>query len=720
MSSTAQPAQGLLSTVVDRYLQVCLYLMLLTGFAALAATGQLDLPSVVLVATAFILRGYSLLRSSNTTLSDATVRWLALFYGAFYFFDLFFLSGHFLNATVHLVLFGMVLRLFSARRTRDHVFLALLAFAMVLAASVLTVAGTFLLAFAIFLLTATVTFILMEMSRGRTTAGIAVCVEDLAVAQRQLPWALAGTGATLVVVILAAAAAIFFVLPRASSGYLNSLQIGNDISTGFSNSVELGRIGEIQRSSAIVMHVKVEGDTAGNREMRLRGITLGSFDGRIWSNRLAQIVLPKSPDGNYVLARPAFGSGSAVFRYHVFAEPMGTNVFFLAERPLTFAGNYQLVAADSSAAVFALDRDHQVTAYDGTSLGAHPDPAQRSGLPATLPAPLAALYLELPALDPRIPQLARDVTAATTTGDERAAALEAYLSRTYAYTLELPAKEPKDPLANFLFERKQGHCEYFASSMAVMLRTLGIPSRLVNGFRGGEFNDVSGEYIVRAREAHSWVEAYISGRGWVSYDPTPATGLPAPRTGWSRLLFYADALSSFWREWIINYDAIHQRTLGEETLRNTRTMAQTWRQRIRAPYLHLLEFTRRTRDVAVQSPRRWMLGTFAAILLLLAAINLVRFRAWMERRRLSAHPEDAPREGASLWYVRLTHLLSRAGWKRAPTQTPKEFANSIQDAPLRAHVTRFTEHYEKARFGDSTQDAEQLPRLFEEIAESKR
>jgi transglutaminase-like putative cysteine protease len=367
-----------------------------------------------------------------------------------------------------------------------------------------------------------------------------------------------------------------------------------------------------------------------------------------------------------------------------------------------------------------LDRDHQVTAYDGTSLGAHRSPAQRLGTPATLPAPLATLYLDLPALDPRIPQLARDVTVAGTTDDQRAAALEAYLSRTYAYTLELPPKEPKDPLANFLFERKQGHCEYFASSMAVMLRTLGIPSRLVNGFRGGEFNDVSGEYIVRAREAHSWVEAYISGRGWVSYDPTPATGLPAPRTGWSRLLFYADALSSFWREWIINYDAIHQRTLGEETLRNTRTMAQTWRERIRTPYLHLLELARRTRDVAVQSPRRWILGTFAAILLLLATINLVRLRSWMERRRLSAHPEDAPREGASLWYLRLTHLLSRAGWNRRPTQTPKEFAASIKDAPLRAHVTRFTEHYEKARFGDSTQDAEQLPRLFQEISESKR
>ena len=90
---------------------------------------------------------------------------------------------------------------------------------------------------------------------------------------------------------------------------------------------------------------------------------------------------------------------------------------------------------------------------------------------------------------------------------DRAAALERYLRTHYGYTLQLPQSEAADPLANFLFERKRGHCEYFASSMAVMLRTLGIPSRVVNGFHGAEFNDVTGNYVVRAKDAHAWVEA---------------------------------------------------------------------------------------------------------------------------------------------------------------------------------------------------------------------
>src|SRR3954453_21989369 len=93
--------------------------------------------------------------------------------------------------------------------------------------------------------------------------------------------------------------------------------------------------------------------------------------------------------------------------------------------------------------------------------------------------------------------------------------------------------------------------------MAIMLRTLGIPSRIVNGFRGGEFNDLTDSYIVRARDAHSWVEAYFPGYGWVQFDPTPASALPA-NTRWNRAMLYLDAAREFWREWVVNYDFIHQ------------------------------------------------------------------------------------------------------------------------------------------------------------------
>jgi len=135
--------------------------------------------------------------------------------------------------------------------------------------------------------------------------------------------------------------------------------------------------------------------------------------------------------------------------------------------------------------------------------------------------------------------------------------LQEYLRDHYRYTLHLPATVQKDPLANFLFERKEGHCEYFASAMAVMLRGLGIPARVVNGFRGGEFNDLSGQYLVRARDAHSWVEAYFPRHGWVSFDPTPASSLPLSKGGWNRVSLYLDAMTSFWRKWIVETTISH-------------------------------------------------------------------------------------------------------------------------------------------------------------------
>src|SRR5205814_543603 len=147
-----------------------------------------------------------------------------------------------------------------------------------------------------------------------------------------------------------------------------------------------------------------------------------------------------------------------------------------------------------------------------------PDQPERGGIPPEI----RDQYLQLPLLDPRIPALAREMTAGQRSVRERARAIESHLQRDYGYTLELPKQTVPDPLAYFLFSRKKGHCEYFASAMAVMLRTVGIPSRLATGFQSGMYNPLSDLWVVRASDAHSWVEAWIPGYGWATFDPTPA------------------------------------------------------------------------------------------------------------------------------------------------------------------------------------------------------
>src|SRR5271157_1096650 len=158
-----------MAQAIERYFTLALYLLVLSGFGVLASTGGLDLPAVLLVGLALALRGYQLLTRRVLAIPERWTTFLTLVYVFIYLADYFFLSRSFLTASVHLVLFVMVVRLFSLQRTRDHYMLAVLSFLMVLAAAVLTVDSVFLLAFAGFLLVAVVTFVLMEMQHSVAT-----------------------------------------------------------------------------------------------------------------------------------------------------------------------------------------------------------------------------------------------------------------------------------------------------------------------------------------------------------------------------------------------------------------------------------------------------------------------------------------------------------------------------------------------------------------------
>jgi len=392
-------------------------------------------------------------------------------------------------------------------------------------------------------------------------------------------------------------------------------------------------------------------------------------------------------------------------------------VFFLLSNPLSLQGNYRQISIDSSADVFDFDPDHPVTRYEADSILR---PAVRhagNDVSPVYPEHVSREYLQLPPTDPRVPALAQQITANGHTAYEKAAEIEAYLRSHFSYTLQLPSTTPDDPIANFLFERRQGHCEYFASSMAVMLRTLGIPSRVVNGFAGGEFNDISSEYVIRASEAHSWVEAFIPGQGWAEFDPTPASSLVPPQT--NRFMLYMDAAASFWREWIVNYDIGHQLRLSQDASRGSRELvarAQAW---MKSHYDGLLGRARTMQDRVGRSTVVWGQRVLVLFVIGLIIAAVPRVIAFIRKLRLTKRPERAPQVAATLWYERMLHFLAREGWEKAPAQTPTEFVSVIKDDQLRNSVARFTERYENARFGNSAQEASRLPELFEEVKSSR-
>src|SRR3989442_101095 len=151
-----------------------------------------------------------------------------------------------------------------------------------------------------------------------------------------------------------------------------------------------------------------------------------------------------------------------------------------------------------------------------------------------------ARYLQLPPLAERIPALAREVTAGSRSSYEAALKLNHYLSTQFKYPLVIKQESQLEPLEEFLFVRRSGNCEYFAASLAVMLRSLGTPARVVAGFQRGEWNPYGRYFMVRLRDAHSWVEAYFDGAGWVTLDPSPRAELESPR-------FYLQALRALRR-----------------------------------------------------------------------------------------------------------------------------------------------------------------------------
>ena len=247
--------------------------------------------------------------------------------------------------------------------------------------------------------------------------------------------------------------------------------------------------------------------------------------------------------------------------------------------------------------------------------------------------------------------------------------------------------------------------------MAVMLRTLGIPSRVVNGFRTDEFNDLTANYVVRAKDAHAWVEAYFPGYGWQTFDPTPA-GANGVSQGWDRVGLYIDAMASFWRDWIVSYDSTHQYVLGQAAVSGTRGLWEGARAWARNHYESMLRWARRSQDRVEHSPTRWAVLAAAITLAFLLLANLGRIARLLHEKWLRAHPERSPEQAAAMWYNRMARALARRGVEKPAAQTPQEFVRKITDSRLREPVARFTEVYESARFGNSAEDVRRLPELY--------
>jgi hypothetical protein len=731
----------------ERFFRTSLSLLILTSTLTLVSTGKLDIFTIVVGPLAALYKGYRWWHGHPAELSPRAATWCVLAYLAFIPLDILFLSRFFVGnssnpplyaallAAVHFLIYVTLVRFYSAVSDRDATFLAMLSFAGILAAAVLTVDTTFLVFFFVFLLFGVATFVGMELRRG--AVGAVTPAPNLQPERdRRLTRALSIAALTVALGAIVLGGALFFFFPRVNAGYLGHTSFSPSLMTGFSENVELGQIGEIKKNSAVVMRVQT-GRPLGYDRLRWRGIALTTFDGKRWTSpeRSAQRLSPNLDGWIYMTEPPqktdAPGPG---ILYTVYLEPLSTDAIFVAGKVISLQGNFtgeggnsfsamrrSYIFRDSTDTLLNPFHNYSALRYAGFSRLPPLNSAKLRAAATNYSPDITEIYLQLPPqLDPRIPELARQIAKNAKTPFDKALVIEGYLRDRFTYTLNLAGKPGDDPLAHFLFETRAGHCEYFASAMTIMLRTMGIPAREVNGFLPGEYNDLGGDYIVRASDAHSWVEVYFPGNEWQVFDPTPA----APENSGNfltRLGQYADWLQITWSEWVIGYDFAHQLVLAQNLQRTSKSWSETARnwflkkQRASRNWMKSWQFQ--------HGVMGFLLPVFLVVLLVTLRFNLIaelirRVRLFLQLR--GARSEQSNPQLASRLYGELLRILARRGLLRVQSQTPFEFAAAMNSPNLASPVREFTQIYAHARFGGAPCDTTRLRQLLDQIRTALR
>jgi protein-glutamine gamma-glutamyltransferase len=734
------PASANLSAL-KRHFEISLYFLLLTGVLTLVSTGKLDLVSILVPPAALLFKGYRWWRGMGPELSNRVGGWITIAYFIFFPFDLWIISRALaadtqnpglygaLLATIHLMLFAIIVRLYSASKTRDYLFLTLMAFTSMLASAILTVDTGFLAFFLLFMALAVSTFVGLEMWRSAQGA-VAQPIESGTRAAHRLHNALGATSAAIAFGSLAVGAVIFLLLPRFTGGYMSGLNLQPTLISGFSDDVELGEIGQIKKSSEVVMRVTVDGGHDAAHGVHWRGIALTTFDGRRWYNGPHDPkTVQRASDAWFHLnmSEVAKRRPGRTIHYTILLEPIASTALFFVNQADAVRGRFNgeggssfmsqqgsYLLEDPTDSVFNPYHNFSRMQYEARSVVPAPPVAGLRAAGSDYSESMRETYLQLPKLDPRIPDLAKQITGRADNPYDKARAMESYLRSHYGYTLDLSGTPPPDPLAYFLFQKRAGHCEYFASAMTVMLRSAGIPARIVNGFLAGEYNDVGGDFIVRASDAHSWVEVFFPTYGWLTFDPTPPATETSPGT-FARLARYWDWFQLQWSEWIINYDFVHQVTLAQNLQRVSRDWAEQLRKtfadarRVATDQLEIWQT--RALHTAAFLPASFAFLSALCIFVLLLQPKIRQRLMTLWHLRVSVSATMTPHL-ATIQYNEMLRLLSRCGIRKPPEQTPLEFAASLPDGNLAEPVHELTAMYHAARFGGQASDPRRASSLL--------
>ena len=627
--------------------------------------------------------------------------------------DLLLISRDVLPAAVHFLILLMVVKLFHLQHRKDFLQLYAISLLELLATAALTVDLWYAAVFIAYVLTSIWTLILYHLRNEAEEAHTESSPVTRPVTA-QFFWTTNGIAVGSFCLTLV----IFFLIPRIGAGFFQKNRTDLIRTSGFSEKVDLGVIGAVKLDPTVVMRVEFPDQRDPVKDaLYFRGAAYDTYDGRSWANRSSsRRALERTPDGVFLMSTPgaAAVAESGGLRQEILIEALDTTVLFGASFVETIKGGFHAVQVDGVGGLYLPYPTSARFQYSVRSLPGRLREPDRTAAAAGYSDLIRKRFLQLPDMSPRVAALAREVAGEERTPYDRARAVERHLRRNYQYSLDVGTAVSASPVEDFLFTRKTGYCEHYATAMAVMLRTLGIPARLVTGFLPGVWNDFGNYYSVRQQDAHAWVEVYFHGSGWVTFDPTPNVPAAAPSVFW-KVSKVVDSIRLKWDRYVVQY-----------SFRDQMAAAKSLREggeKVRSEVSGFLSAL--TRGMA--SVKAWLtesasayggflLGGLAAVVVV-AGLALAWRRLGRSGGTRHTDPRTARQMAAIQLYERMLGILEAQGLLKPPGATPLEFARQV--ARERGEAARYVESltglYCRVRFGQapfSSDDAKQARELL--------
>ncbi len=529
----------------------------------------------------------------------------------------------------------------------------------------------------------------------RDRTGLPVDVPRILRSRRVVGRTFLGVTCLLSIPIVIFTALLFILFPRVGLSLLLLTRHPSGRYVGFSPRVDLGEVGVLRSDPTLALRIEMPnmGDKPPERiPLHLRGTALDAYDGRTWTQsenfkRQAEMEAAITPlDDRWPDSKldPIMKIDlESIDPPVIFIPPTATGIRI---KPRTTVG------PDPQSMVFkGPEGEHRYQAADDRGLK-YEIFLSRQNAPTfrKLPNNDRPRYLKLPAnMTERTRELATMWAKDAKNPLEKAQAIESHLRTDFKYDLGSPSGGSPNPLDHFLFESKRGHCEYYSTAMAVMLRALDVPTRNVTGYVGGTYNRFGKFYAVRQGDAHSWVEAFIDGYGWLTFDPTPPAEA-APKSEivgvWAYLRDLIEATSQRWDRHVVSYDLSQQLSLFN-----------TFRKYRRGDSSSGTNPASRNRRVF--------------IFVIAGAALLGGGYFYFRRKRLHAmaaiKPSDARSQSALLataLYESLDVAMGVRGIARSPGTPPLKHAELLNSMahPLAMEILELTRIYVESRFGGRT------------------